>query len=181
MTGRLIGVVGPSGVGKDAVMRALAVVRPDLCLVRRVITRPVEAGGEDFESVSSETFRRRRDAGHFALHWRAHGLSYGIPVSVHGWLRQGGTCLVNLSRSVLTEAESRFPGFVTLSLSARSDILAARLAARGRETEEEIAERLSRSSEGLPEGPGRVINIANDGPLEQTVVRVLDALYPEKV
>jgi len=181
MAGRLIGVVGPSGVGKDALICALAGARPDLHVVRRFITRRADAVGEIFESVSSETFRRRRDAGHFALHWQAHGFCYGIPASLGDQLRQGRTCLVNLSRSVLSEAESRFTGFVTLSLSAPPDILAARLSARGRETEEEIAKRLSRSGEGLPDGLGHVIRIANDGPLQDTVARALGALYPEKV
>ena len=37
--GRMIAVVGPSGVGKDSVMAGLLEARPALRRVRRVITR----------------------------------------------------------------------------------------------------------------------------------------------
>ena len=40
---RLFAVVGPSGAGKDTLMAAAA-HRPGVALVRRVITRPAEAG-----------------------------------------------------------------------------------------------------------------------------------------
>ena len=49
MGAHVIGVVGPSGVGKDTVMHALAAAQPGIKLARRVITRPVEAGGEEGE------------------------------------------------------------------------------------------------------------------------------------
>ena len=50
--GRLIAVVGPSGVGKDSVMAGLHGAIPDLHLVRRVITRAPDLGGEDYDAVS---------------------------------------------------------------------------------------------------------------------------------
>ncbi|HMB13658.1 MAG TPA: phosphonate metabolism protein/1,5-bisphosphokinase (PRPP-forming) PhnN, partial [Roseovarius sp.] len=47
--GRLIAVVGPSGVGKDTLMRAMVAERPNLRRVRRVITRRADDGGEGHE------------------------------------------------------------------------------------------------------------------------------------
>jgi ribose 1,5-bisphosphokinase len=178
--GRLIGVVGPSGVGKDSVIRALARAEPGLHPVRRVITRAGGAGGEDCERVSRAEFARRRAGGEFVLHWRAHGLAYGIPAGVRRRLARGQTCLVNLSRAVLPEAERRFAGFVTLHLTAPPEVLAQRLAARGREDAGEIAARLARSGFALPKGPGRVVEVANDGPLEETVARCRAALQDER-
>ena len=78
--GRLIAVVGPSGVGKDTIMRAMIAARPGLRRVRRVITRPADPGGEGHEAVSEAEFAARLRDGGFALHWRAHGLRYGVPV-----------------------------------------------------------------------------------------------------
>ena len=69
MTGRLFAVVGPSGAGKDTLMAAARAARPGLVLVRRVITRPESAGGEDFEGVGETEFALRLAAGDFALHW----------------------------------------------------------------------------------------------------------------
>lgn len=180
MAGRLVGVVGPSGVGKDSVMRGLAAAHSDVCLVRRVITRAPEKGGEEYEPVSPDEFARRREAGAFALHWQAHGLHYGVPVAaVEAPLAQGRICLVNLSRAVLHEAQARFAGCVTLMLTAPPEVLAARLRGRGREDEEEIARRLARQDFALPAGLGRVIEMSNAGPLDETVAKVLAALQSE--
>ncbi|WP_422032948.1 phosphonate metabolism protein/1,5-bisphosphokinase (PRPP-forming) PhnN [Roseovarius sp.] len=179
--GALIGVVGPSGVGKDSVMQALAEAEPSMGLVRRVITRPEAAGGEDFEGVSEADFARRREVGEFVLHWPAHGLHYGVPATVKARLAGGETCLVNLSRAVLGQAERLFERFVTLHLTAPAEVLAERLAKRGREDEAEMERRLSRQGFALPEGLGRVIEVANDGPLERTVATVLARLQAGKV
>ena len=54
--GRLIAVVGPSGVGKDSVMLGIHQAMPDVHLVRRVITRPAAAGGEKFDAVTETEF-----------------------------------------------------------------------------------------------------------------------------
>lgn len=180
MSGRLIAVVGPSGVGKDTVMEAMAEADPRLGLVRRVITRPSAAGGEVFEGVTAQEFENRRAAGAFALHWGAHGLYYGVPVGVDADLAAGRDMLVNLSRGVLVEAGTRFPGLVTISLTADPDILATRLAQRGREGAEEIKRRLARAGSGLPDGVD-AMTLDNSTTLEATVRTALDALYPVKV
>ncbi len=180
MAGRLIGVVGPSGVGKDTVMTGLAARRAGLGLVRRVITRPPEAGGEVFDAVSVAEFDRMRDTGAFALHWQAHGLGYGIPRAVDRDLAAGADRLVNLSRAVLIAAQARFPGFATLHLTAPRPVLARRLAARGRETADQIENRLARSEFALPDGLEDVIEIVNDGPLERTLDAIEARLYPVK-
>jgi len=175
MTGRLIGVVGPSGVGKDTVMDAVAAAWPGLHLIRRVITRPEDAGGEAFDGVTDDAFRRRVVAGDFALHWQAHGLQYGIPRGVEDILAAGQVAMVNLSRAVLPEAQDRFPGFAVLSLTATPQVLAQRLQGRGRETADDIARRLARADTGLPAGLDRVVTIDNSGALEDTVAAVLAA------
>jgi len=177
MSGRFIAVVGPSGVGKDSVMRAMAAAAPRLHLVRRVITRPAEAGGEAFEGVDAQTFEARRAAGAFALSWDAHGLRYGIPAGVDAALARGQDLLANLSRAALPTAHRRFPGFRVIALHADHDVLAARLASRGREDATQIGRRLARADFALPEGID-ALHLDNSGPLEATVRRALDALYP---
>ena len=179
MSARLIGVVGPSGVGKDTVMEALAARMPGIRLVRRVITRPSDAGGESFEGVSEAEFAARVAAGDFGLWWRAHGMGYGIPHEQVEDHPDRDIALVNLSRSVLNEARRRYPDFVVLSLTATPETLAQRLAGRGRESEKEIAARLARAGYVRPEGAD-VIEISNDGPLDETVAAVLQALTPER-
>jgi ribose 1,5-bisphosphokinase len=180
MRGRLIAVVGPSGVGKDTVMAALIAARPDLHLVRRVITRAADAGGESFEAVSEAEFAARRAAGGFALSWDAHGLSYGIPASATDALERGQDAMVNLSRGVLDQARAQFQPIVVLSLLADPHVLALRLAARGRETAQEIERRLARKPD-VPVIGADVISLRNDGALDDTLHVALAALYPARV
>ncbi len=178
--GRLIAVVGPSGVGKDSLMAALCARRPELHRVRRVITRPEAAGGEDFEGVSPALFAARAAGGDFALHWQAHGLSYGVPADVDDVLDQGRDALVNLSRAVLGRARARFPNLHVLSVTARPAVLAERLSGRGRESAAEIARRLARPAPPVPEGI-TITGIDNSGALKDAVEAALAALYPERV
>ncbi|MBK1634468.1 phosphonate metabolism protein/1,5-bisphosphokinase (PRPP-forming) PhnN [Rhodovulum adriaticum] len=180
MAGRLFAIVGPSGVGKDTLMGLARARRPDLRLVRRVITRDPQAGGEDFEPVTQADFARRLQAGAFALHWQAHGLSYGIPCQIDDWLDEGRDVLFNGSRAVLGRAMARYPGLRVLHVTARPETLARRLARRGRESAQDIAARLARADYALPAGLA-VTRIDNDGPLEAAVAAMMAALYPERV
>lgn len=177
MTGRLIAVVGPSGVGKDSVMAGMVAARPGLRLVRRSITRAPDLGGEAYEALSPAAFENAVQDGAFCLHWRAHGLRYGIPADVLDDLRAGRDCLCNFSRSALGQAARAVPALLVLNITASPAVLAARLAARGRETPDEILGRLAQADKPLPDGLA-VVHLANDGALADTVARALSALQP---
>lgn len=177
MTGRIFAVVGPSGVGKDTLMHAMQDRLPDVDLVRRVITRSAEAGGEEFDGISVAAFQERQRQGDFALHWQAHGLWYGIPATVLDALKQNRTVLFNGSRAMLHEAAQAFSDLRVLHVTASEDVLAARLRARGRETEAEIEGRLKRARLPLPEGLN-VLQIDNSGTLKAAVDQMLGALAP---
>lgn len=177
--GRLIAVVGPSGVGKDSLMAALAAARPGLHPVRRWITRPAEAGGEPHFALTVPEFEAKAAAGAFCLHWRAHGLHYGIPCDVLERVQRGEDALANLSRGALGDAARVFPAMTVLNITASADVLHRRLAGRGRESVDEIAARLTRAA-SIPDGLD-VADIDNNGTLEAAVAQALDALYPVKV
>lgn len=177
MSGRVIAVVGPSGVGKDSVMTGLKDVIPNIHLVRRVITRHPELGGEDYDAVTPDAFDAMARSGAFALHWRAHGLQYGIPISVHSQLNQGIDCLVNFSRKALCAGSEVFQNFLVLNITASPETLAKRLTARGRESADEIAQRIAVAQKPMPAGLD-VLEVSNDGPLAQTIARAAAHIQP---
>ena len=179
MKGRFIAVVGPSGVGKDSVMEAMAASDPRISLAQRVITRPSDVGGEIFEGVTEDEFLARQAAGKFALSWVAHGLHYAIPISVKAQLQNGQDVLANLSRNILTRAQDHFTKFEVINLTASHTILSDRLATRSRETTNQIADRLDRAFVRLPDSI-TAFNIDNSGALEGTVQIALGCLYPVK-
>ena len=169
-------VVGPSGAGKDTlIMAASAMLAGEerVRFVRRVITRPVDADGEQHESVSVAEFTRREAAGGFALSWRAHGLHYGIPADIALDLDAGRLVVTNVSRAVVAEAAARFDVRV-LDVTAPADLLARRLAARGREDAVDVARRLSRAIE-LPMPVPREV-IVNDGTVEAGARKMVGVL-----
>jgi phosphonate metabolism protein PhnN/1,5-bisphosphokinase (PRPP-forming) len=83
--------------------------------------------------------------------------------------------VVNVSRTVLDEAHARYAPVRVISIVADIPVLAARLAARGREDAETIAQRLARA--GAVEVAGDdVVTVRNDSTLAEGVARMLAAI-----
>lgn len=179
-SGRVVGVVGPSGAGKDSVMQGLAKFDSNYRTVRRVITRASELGGEDYEPVDLAEFKARETNGAFCLSWGAHGLHYGIPNSVRSDVVDGAQLLVNLSRSVLLKAHEVLPNFIVLNITASPQTLQKRLAARGRESHEDIMARLARTVP-LPEDRLHVVTISNNSALEEAITAAHEALSAKTI
>ena len=168
---RHFAIVGPSGAGKDTLIAAALARRPDLGRVRRVVTRDPDAGGEDIEAVTPGDFARMRAEGRFLLDWNAHGLSYGLRSAAF----LDGPKLVNLSRRVLPQAVAALPGLRVIHVFARPEVLAQRLAARGREDADQIAARIARDTGALPAGLD-IIHIDNSTTIEAATTAFLAAL-----
>ncbi|PYE87904.1 phosphonate metabolism protein/1,5-bisphosphokinase (PRPP-forming) PhnN [Phyllobacterium leguminum] len=165
--GTLLAIVGPSGAGKDSLIayaRERLASDSSVLFVRRVVTRPALACAEDHDTCSPEVFAAARIAGAFAVDWEAHGLSYGVPLETHTHLEQGGVAVLNGSRAALSQIRSAFGRVTTVRITCDPDILAARLAARRRESDAEIQRRLRRAT--MEAGDiGDAIEIDNSGEL----------------
>jgi ribose 1,5-bisphosphokinase len=183
MTGTFVAVVGPSGVGKDSLIafaRGRLEASGRVTFVRRVVTREAHGGSEDHDSMDTAAFAKAEADGQFALNWDAHGLRYGLPIALENDLHAGRAVVANLSRAVIPALVERYPDAVVVSVVADRDVIAQRLANRGRETEESIQRRLDRSvGDRLP---ASTISIDNSGELaiagEQFVRLLQDVTAP---
>jgi ribose 1,5-bisphosphokinase len=176
--GSLVLVVGPSGVGKDTLIGgARQALENDkrFVFVRRLVTRPADAGGEEHDSVDPETFRQMEAAGRFALSWDAHNLRYALPLSVDTDLALGKVVVANVSRHVVAEARAKYPACAVALITAEISRRAERLVRRGRENADQITARLARESAAVPAGITPII-IDNSGPLAISITAFVMAL-----
>ena len=184
MAGCFVAVVGPSGVGKDTLIgHARAALAGDrgFLFVRRLVTRAGNAF-EDHDTIDEAAFEAGHAGGSFALSWRAHGLGYALPADTVAAIGGSSVAICNLSRRAIPEAQRRFARVRVVRVTAPPEILAGRLAARGRESAEAVAERLRREAEQGCEFEAD-LTIQNDRPLSITggeLVEFLSRLKEEQ-
>jgi ribose 1,5-bisphosphokinase len=170
MAGGFVFVVGPSGAGKDTLIRlSRTKLRDDprFSFPRRLVTRSASAW-EDNDTIDEERFARGHEAGAFTLSWRAHGLGYALPGSCRDAAEAGQVVVCNLSRTLVGEAREKLPNVSVVEVTAPVAVLVARLALRGRSEDGDIGARIARSgalgelaadftivNEGAPETAGR--------------------------
>ena len=177
-TGALVLVVGPSGAGKDTLIdRARGHFGRERRLVfaRRMITRASDGVSEDSDSITPAEFDALEGAGQLLLSWRAHGLGYAIAGHERETLQQGKVLVANVSRTVIGDAERRARHVLVVHVTAPINVLAQRIAARGREAADDIAARLARQAP-LQTATADVIEILNDRDVESAAVQFNDAL-----
>jgi ribose 1,5-bisphosphokinase len=177
-SGTMIVVVGPSGAGKDTLLdyaRQRLADEPDIGFVRRFITRAGDAGGEDHRAVTVPEFEVLKQQGALAVSWGAHGLYYGVPANTNARIALGDTLIVNGSRAAIPEFLKAYSKVVAISITARPEIIAERLAARGRESAEEIRKRLARTTEDW-QGNCECISIDNSGAIEDAGEALLNTI-----
>lgn len=162
--GRLVLIVGPSGSGKDTLIRRVqsaAAGNPHLVFAQRIVTR-APGRDEDNLALSEAAFHREAERGAFALAWDAHGLRYGVPASIDADIAAGRTVVVNASRTIIAAARRRFAVVGVALIDAPREVLARRLAGRGREEQGDIELRLARRPEGFGRDDADLV-IVNDG------------------
>lgn len=175
--GHLYYVVGPSGAGKDSLLRYARERLADrrrLVFAHRYITRAADAGGENHVALSEAEFAARIESAAFAMHWRSHGHAYGIGVEIESWLEQGLDVVISGSREHLAEAGLRYPDMTVIWIEASPQNLRSRLAGRGREGFAAMESRLSRAARFTPREDAIVIR--NDSTLEQAGEHLLRVL-----
>ena len=169
-------VMGPSGAGKDTLLRqARALLAGEaIIFAHRYITREPVAGDENFIALSEAEFTLRQARGLFAFNWSAHETRYAIGAEIELWRASGLTVVVSGSRGhfqSLADTSQLRPIVITASPA----VLARRLEARGREGGTAIAERLARGEDMEVAHPS-LVTIVNDHAVEIARGKLVEAL-----
>lgn len=176
-------VIGASGAGKDSLLsyvRSRLDYDAPVLFAHRYITRPPDAGGENHLALSEREFTNRMNRGCFAMQWYSHQTWYGIGTEIDQWLSQGLNVVINGSRTYLDEAVRRYPELTPILITAEFELLRRRLQSRGRESIEQIDQRLQSAlqRDTQIEHP-RLQRIANNGVLAQAGERLLELILGE--
>ena len=179
-------ISGPSGVGKDSVIKGLLEKYPSLAFVVTAASRdprPDEKHGVDYYFLPREEFERRIEAGDFLEHAVVYGQHKGIPKQqVREALDSGKDVVMRIDVQGAATVRRLVPEAVLVFLTAPSEEdLEQRLRRRGSDSPDQIEKRLATAREEmerLPEFDYVVIN--RGGKLDQAVDDVLAIVRAER-
>ena len=145
---KLFYIIGGSGSGKDSLIdyvRLHVSAHAPVEFIRRYITRPSNAGGENHIALTEEEFSKFRDDEQFAMYWFSHNTFYGISAEIDCLLSKNISVVMNGSREYLNEAAKKYPDIIPILISVDPLVLSERLFSRGRECDEEIQKRIAQA------------------------------------
>jgi guanylate kinase len=186
MTGRLIVLTGPSGVGKGTLLKALLERHPELYLSVSATTRSPRAGevdGVDYYFYDRDRFEAKMQAGEL-LEWAEFaGNYYGTPIEpVRDRLELGHSTILEIELAGARQVAKIFPTALRIFiLPPDLTTLETRIRDRGTDTPEAIVKRLAQAQIEIAakdEFDDRIIN--NDLPtaLEELNKLVITAINP---
>jgi ribose 1,5-bisphosphokinase len=176
--GRLVLVVGPSGAGKDTLLASARAACADLdgiVFPRRLVTREASAF-EDNDEISPEAFRQACGRGDFAVHWQAHGHGYGLPRAIEDDIGAGRTVVANVSRGVVDAMRRTYADVTVVLITAPPETLKARLAARARRSDGQLADRLGRVVEEMAAPDVTIVNVGSVEAHARELVEVIKGI-----
>lgn len=147
---KIILIVGPSGSGKDSLLRSARksfADNPEVFFSKRYITRPPDTNELNFY-IDENCFHHLKTTNYFITTWNAHNNYYGLPHTIFSQTNAYKTVVCSISRDAVKDFEQHFEP-TTILVTTPSEILRQRLSGRGRENSEEIEKRLKRAEKSF--------------------------------
>ncbi len=167
MSGLLVVVSGPSGVGKGTILKRLFTQRSDCRFSVSATTRsprPGEVDGESYRFVTIQDFEEAIEQHHFIEWARVFDHYYGTPEeSVVQLCQAGYHVILDIDVQGALQVFKKVPDAVSVFIMPPSlQVLEARLRERQTEQEEEILQRLAVARSEMREYPRYDYIVVND-------------------
>ena len=184
-SGMLIVLSGPSGVGKDTLLRRLEEVCPR---IERCVTyttrapRPGEVPGVDYNFVSIEEFKRMIEEGEFLEYAQVHLDLYGSPLSPVIAIRQKGSdALLKIDVQGGLTVKQKVPDAIMIFVAPPSmEELERRLRARYTDSEASVTKRLADARMEIEQIPMYDYLVVNDE-IESAVEELRSIITAERL
>ena len=146
--GRVYIISGPSGSGKDSVMKKVFEKQPDIAFSISSITRdmrPGEVEGEKYNFISRERFEQMIQNDELLEHNVFVGNYYGTPKApVINCIENGKDMLIEVDVNGAEQIREKMPEAVSIFIMPPSlEVLKKRLTGRGTDSTEVIEKRLN--------------------------------------
>jgi guanylate kinase len=167
VSGRLVVISGPSGVGKDTVLQELFRIAPSMHYSISYTTRAPRAGevdGVSYSFVDEEDFRRLADRGEF-LEWaNVHGNLYGTSLQrVREALARGEDIVLKIDVQGAAQVREKAPEALLIFLLPPSEeALQRRLVERGTDDPASLERRRQDAVRELAEAAHYDHRVVND-------------------
>ena len=182
----LIVLSGPSGVGKDALLKRMKEQKYPFHYVVTVTSRPPREGerdGVDYHFISQQEFQQMIDNGEF-LEWaNVYGNYYGVPrKEISQALTKGKDVIVKVDVQGAATIKRILPQAVFIFLKPPSmEELEKRLRQRHTESDEDLALRLQKAEEEMKKLPlfDHVLT-SYEGKLDEVISQIQAIVTAEK-
>ncbi|MDD5055336.1 MAG: hypothetical protein PHZ00_03640 [Candidatus Peribacteraceae bacterium] len=189
-SGKLVLIIGPSGVGKSVILKALRDRHPEFIFPRSATTRPRRPGeGDDlYHFVSEDDFSQWLKDGKFLEFAQVHaGPRYGTLLSeIVPPIEKGYTVIREVDvqgfesirvHPLFAKKEGRYPLLTIFILPESESQLIDHIRKRAPMSDEELARRLKSMRNELAVAPQTDVQIQNiEGGLEKTIAMVEGAI-----